>query len=184
MRRLGQVMDPVAQRLLALQKVSSTQWLLRLLGAAATVLALLMTFGVTGVLSHVGTVMITLAVVVGLLFQLRDPDTDMGLLAPAAIVVALLAQGEVPMLRAAGTGLALLVAHSAFALAATLPVHGEFGRGAWGLAGRGLLPVLAVSGVGGVLVVALTAVQLGPWMMVLGVLAAIGLFVAVLPRER
>ena len=53
--------------------------------------------------------------------------------------------------------------------------------GAWPR--RGLLPVLVLSAVAGVLVVALSTVQLGAWMMVIGVLAAIGLFVAVLPGQ-
>lgn len=182
--RMGQVVDPVAQRLLELQKVSATQWLLRITGTAATVFALLMLFGVTGLFTHVGTVLITLTVALGLLFQFRNPDTDLGLLAPAGIVLGVLGLGEVSMLRTAGIGLLLLIAHSAFALAATIPVHGVFARSAWLLAGKGLLPVLVLSLLGGLLVAGLSGVQLGPWMMVLGVLAAIGLFITVLPRER
>lgn len=182
--RMGQVVDPVAQRLLELQKVSATQWLLRIIATVVTLLALLMTFGVAGLFAHFGTTLITLIVALGLLFQFRNPDSDLGLLAPAGIVVGVLAQGEVSMLRTAGIGLMLLIAHSVFALAATIPVHGVFGRSAWLLAGKGLLPVLVLSLLGGLLVAGLAGVQLGPWMMVVGVLAAIGLFIAVLPRER
>ncbi|GAA4530067.1 hypothetical protein GCM10023160_30310 [Brachybacterium paraconglomeratum] len=182
--RMGQVVDPVAQRLLELQKVSGTQWLLRIGGAAATVLALLLTIGGTGLFAHFGTMLITFFVALGLLFQLRNPDSDLGLLAPGAIVVGALAMGGGSMLRTAGIGFLLLIAHSAFALAATTPVHGVFGRSAWLLAGKGLLPVLVLSLLGGLLVAGLSGVQLGPWMMVVGVLAAIGLFIAVLPRER
>ena len=180
---IGQMLDPVAQRLLELQKISSTQWLLRTLGAVTTVLALLLIVGLTELFSHFGTVLITLTVALGIILQVRRPDSDLGLLAPVAIVIALLAMGDSSMLQAAGVGLALLLAHSAFALAATIPVHGEFGPGAWRLAAMGLLPVLVLSAVAGVLVVLLSTVQLGAWMMVLGALAAIGLFIAVLPRE-
>lgn len=184
MRRLEQVVDPLAERLLELRTVGATQWVLRTVGAAATVLALLLALGVTGLFAHVGGVVVSLAVAVALLAQLRSPDSDLGLAAPAAILLALIAQGEVTMARAAGTGLALLLAHSAFALAATIPVHGEFGRGARRLAGTGLLAVLAVSAAGTVLVIGLAAVQLGPWTMVLGMLAAIVLFLLVLPTPR
>lgn len=182
--RRGQLIDPVAQRLLELQKVSGTQWLLRIVGTAMTLLALLMTFGGTGLLAHFGTTLITLVVALGLLCQFRNPDSDLGLLAPVGIVVGVLAQGEVSMLRTAGIGLMLLIAHSAYALAATIPVHGVFGRSAWLLAGKGLLAVLVLSLLGGLLVAGLSGVQLGPWTMVVGVLAAIGLFIAVLPRGR
>lgn len=182
--RRSPMLDSLAHRLLDLQKISATQWLLRTLGAVTTVLALMLIVGPTALFSHFGTVLITLTVALGLVLQCRRPDSDLGLLAPVAILIALLAMGDSSMSQAAGVGLALLLAHSAFALAATIPVHGEFGRSAWLLAGSGLLPVLVLSAVAGALVVMLSSVQLGPWMMVVGVLAAIGLFIAVLPQER
>lgn len=182
--RRAPFLDSVAQRLLELRRVSATQWMLRALGAVATVLALMLIFGPTALFSHVGAALITLTVALGLVLQCRRPDSDLGLLAPAALLIALLAAGDSSVLQAAGVGLALLLAHSAFALAATIPVHGEFDASAWRLAATGLLPVLVLSAVAGVLVVLLSTVQLGAWMMVIGVLAAIGLFIAVLPQER
>lgn len=180
----GQLLDPLAHRLLDLQKVSSSQWLLRAVGALWAVLALVLTFGVTGMFAHIGAQLITLTVALALVLHCRRPDSDLGLLAPVAILLALVFRNGVTMPQAAGVGLALLLSHSAFALAATIPVHGEFGRSGWILAARGLLPVLVVSVVAGALVVVLSTVQLGPWTMVVGVLAAIGLLVAVLPRSR
>lgn len=182
--RLGQMVDPVAELLLELQKVSAPQWLLRILGAATTVLALMAALGSVALFAHPGTTLVTLVVVAAVLAQMRNPDSDLGLLAPGAILLAVLVLGEVPMLRAAGAGLALLVAHSAFALAAVLPVHGVLDRSAWLLAGKGLLPVAVVAAVAAVLVIGLATVQLGPWMMVAGVIAAIGLLMAVVPWQR
>lgn len=181
--RRAPLLDSIAQGLLELQKISPTQWLLRTLGAVMTVLSLVLIVGITALFSHFGFVLITLTVALGIILQVRRPDSDLGLLAPTAIVIALLAAGESSMLQAAGVGLLLMLAHSAFALAATIPVHGQFDSGAWRLAAAGLLPVLVLSAVAGVLVVALSTVQLGSWMMVVGALAAIGLFVAVLPRQ-
>src|SRR5699024_11570286 len=105
-------------------------------------------------------VLITLTAALGVLLQCRRPDSDLGLLAPAALLIALLAAGDSSVLQAAGVGLALLLADSAFALAATIPVHGEFDASAWRLAATGLLPVLVLSAVAGVLVVLLSTVQL------------------------
>lgn len=181
--RRAPLLDPIARGLLGLRRISPTHWLLRALGAAMTLLALVLALGVTELSVHFGTVLITLTVAAGIALHCRRPDSDLGLLAPIAIVCAMLAVGDSSMLQAAGVGLALLLAHSAFALAATIPVHGEFGPGAWRLAAAGLLPVLVLSAVAGVLVVVLSTVQLGAWMMVVGALAAIGLFLAVLPRE-
>lgn len=182
--RLGQLVDPIAQQLLELQKVSATQWLLRGLGAAATLLALMAALGSMALFGHIGAVLITLLVAVGLLASFRNPDSDVGLMAPAAIVVSFLGDGEISMLRAAAVGGALLIGHSAFALAATMPVHGELDRTGWRLAGSALLPVLGMSIVAGALVAGLSLVHLGPWTLVLGVIAAIGLFLTALPRER
>lgn len=181
--RRAPLLDSIAQRLLELRRISPTQWLLRALGAVMTAAALVLTLGVTELALHFGTLLITLPVALGIVLHCRRPDSDLGLLAPVAIVIALIAVGDSSMLQAAGVGLALLLAHSAFALAATIPVHGEFGPGAWRLAAAGMLPVLVMSAVAGVLVVVLSTVQLGAWMVVVGVLAAIGLFIAVLPRE-
>lgn len=180
----GQFVDPIAQKLLELRKVSASQWLLRTAGAVATVLALMLTLGGPALFAGFGTTLITLVVLLGVLLQCWRPDTDLGLLAPAMLLLVLLGQGDLTMLRAAGVGLALLLAHSAFALAATIPVHGDLSPSAWRLAGAGLLPVLVLSLVAAALVVLLSSVQLGSWMMVLGVLAVIALFAVALPRAR
>lgn len=181
--RLGGLVDPIASRLLDLQSVSGTQWVLRLTGIAAMVLALLTTLP-TGLFSNVGAGIVSLAVALALIVQFLRPDSDLGLLAPAAIIIALAGQGDLTMLRATGVGFALLLSHAAFALAATIPIHGVFERSAWLLGGRGLLLVLAVSVVGSLVVAALSGIQFGSWMLVLGVLAVIALFATVLPRTR
>lgn len=181
--RLGVLIDPIAEFLLGLRRVSSTQWLLRLAGIAAMLLALVMTLP-GGLFSHIGTGLITLAVALSLLVQALRPDSDIGLLAPAAILLALAGQGDLSLLRAAVVGLGLLLSHVAFSLAATIPVHGVFERSAWRLSARGLLLVLAVSVLAGLLVVALSGIQFGSWMLVIGILGAIGLFVTVMPRSR
>lgn len=181
--RLGLLIDPIAEFLLGLRRVSGTQWLLRLVGVATMLLALVGTLP-GGLFVHIGTGIITLAVAGSLLVQALRPDSDVGLIAPAAIILALAGQGDLSLLRAAGVGLALLLSHVAFALAATIPAHGEFERSAWMLGGRGLLLVLAISIVAGLLVIALSGVQFGAWMLVIGILGAIGLFVTVMPRSR
>ncbi|WP_422116805.1 hypothetical protein [Brachybacterium sp. UNK5269] len=181
--RLAHVIDPLAHRLLALRTVSGTQWTLRLLGAAALALALFAALGgaaVPGIL----TVVVTTAVAVSVLAQLLRPDSDLGLLGPAMIILSLLAHEDLSPLRAAAVGAALLGGHSAAALAATLPAHGVLERSAWTLAARSLLAVLALSGLGAAAVLALSGVQLGAWTVVPGVLAVIALFVAVLPPAR
>lgn len=180
--RLGAFIDPIAEFLLGLRRVSATHWLLRLVGIAAMLLALVGTLP-SGLFVHIGTGIITLAVMGSLLVQALRPDSDVGLLAPAAIILTLAGQGDLSLLRAAGVGLALLLSHVAFALAATLPAHGVFERSAWILGGRGLLLVLAVSVLAGLLVVALSGVHVGSWMLVIGILGAIGLFVTVMPRS-
>lgn len=180
--RIGQLLDPIAQRLLELRTVSTTQWQLRLLGAVSTLLALALAIDVFTLLSHAGSQLLLAVVVIALVLHCRRPDRDLGLVAPGAILLAVVVQDGVTMLETAGVGAALLLAHSAFALAATLPVHGEFGRDAWRLAGSVVLVVLMVSVVASVLIVLLSTVQFGAWMMVVGALATIGLLVAVLPR--
>jgi hypothetical protein len=116
--------------------------------------------------------------------QAARPDTDIALLAPLAILVALVGQGDLGAGRVLAVGLALLLAHAASSLAATLPVHGRFEGSAWRLAGTGLLAVLVVTGVGALLVAGLAGVRLGSWTIVLGVLAALALVVVVMPRRR
>ncbi|MDN5820291.1 MAG: hypothetical protein L0H74_04960 [Brachybacterium sp.] len=182
--RLGQLLDPLAEHLLELRKVSRTQWLLRALGAVATLLALATALGGFGLFAHFGAALLTGTVAAGLLVQFRSPDSDVGLLAPSAILLSLLGQGELSFLRAAAVGIALLIAHSVFALSATLPVHGVLAPSAWRLTIRALLPVLALSLLGGLVVVVLSQVALGPWMLVIGTVAAIALSLILLPRSR
>lgn len=182
--RLGQILDPLAERLLRLRTVSSTQWQLRLLGAVATLLALVLAADPSELPWRVSTQLLSLVAVIGILLHARRPDSDLGLIAPLSIVVVASLHDGLTMLQAAGVGTALLLAHAAFALAATIPVHGLFGRDAWRLVAGAMLAVLGVSLVASLLIVLVSAVQLGAWMMVVGALAVIGLFVAVLPRAR
>ncbi|MBB5832253.1 hypothetical protein [Brachybacterium aquaticum] len=179
--RLAHLVDPLAERLLVLRTVSGTQWLLRLTGATTSIAALLLTLG-PGASWHLGSALVTLCVALAVLLQLRHPDSDLALIGPLATLVGLATLGDPSVPRAAGTGLLLLLAHSASALAATLPPHGRFEGSAWRLAGRGMVAVLALTVLLGGLVLLLAGVQLGAWAMVLGTLAAIGLLIAVLPR--
>lgn len=181
--RLGNLLDPLAHRLLELQTVSGTQWLLRLAGAAGIALALIAALGGGGFVGIV-SMFISVAVAVSVLAQFVRPDSDLGVLAPLVIIVSLIGHEDLSVMRAAAVGLALLGGHCAFALAATIPVHGVLARSAWSLTARSLLVVLAVSVSGGLLVTALSGVQFGAWMVVPGVLAVIALFVVALPRAR
>lgn len=220
MRRLGQMMDPVAQRVLELRTVSPSQVLLRGIGVAATVAALLLAS--PGALdSNLGSILAAMAVACGLLIQVLRPDSDLGLLSPIAVLLLLAAQGgtapnaggragqgaaasagasageslgamaeagagaglaDGALLTAAGVGFALLVAHIAFAIAATAPAHGVQSRSAWSLMGRGAVMVLGGGVLASLVVVALIGMDLGPWMIVPGILAVIALFAVVLPR--
>lgn len=213
--RLSQMMDPVAQRLLELRTVSPSQLLLRGIGVAATVAALLLAS--PGPLdSNLGSILAAMTVACGLLIQVLRPDSDLGLLSPLAVLLLLAGQGGLggtdptagqsagasagesvgasagqsagavladgALLTAAGVGFALLVAHTAFAIAATAPAHGVQSRSAWSLMGRGAATVLGGSVLASLVVVALIGVDLGPWMIVPGILAVIALFAVVLPR--
>ena len=209
--RLSQLVDPVAQRLLELRTVSASQWLLRGIGVVATVAALrLASPGPLD--SNLGSILAAMAVACGLLIQVLRPDSDLGLLSPLAVLLLMATQGgqgstELPagqsaagnaggsagasagaaladgaVLTAAGVGFTLLIAHLAFAIAATAPAHGVQSRSAWSLLGRGSAMVLAGSVLASLVVVALIGVDLGPWMIVPGILAVIGLFAVVLPR--
>lgn len=176
------VIDPIAMLLLEMQKVSSTQWVLRCTGLLGTVLALLLTLP-GGLFAHIGTIAVTAVVAVALLIQMVRPDSDLGLLGPGLLVLVLAGQGDLSIPRALGIGLALLLAHAAFALAATIPAHGVLAGSAWRLGGRRLLPVLALIALGTLLALGLMGVGLGPWMLVLGVLAVVILFVVVAPSD-
>ena len=180
--RFDRLVDPVARRLLHLRTVGRTQWLLRALGVLATVLALLLAVQTASTLLAPVVAAVTVTVVVGLVLQVVGPDTDLGVLPAVAILLVLLGQIDLTALRALGVGLGLLGAHSAFALAATLPVQGEFDASAWRLAGRALLPVVGASLLGTVLVAVLSGVQLGVWMMLVGMIAVIVLLAALFPR--
>jgi len=183
MAHLSGLVDPIAQRLLELQKVSSSQWVLRALGVLAMGAAVALTLP-GGPFSGPGSTLLTLLVATGTLIQTLWPDSDVGLIAPLALILVLAGQLDLTVLRAAAVGFALLVAHMAWALGATIPLHGTFSRAAWSLAGRGALLVVAASVIGTVVVIALAGVQMGPWMVVVGVLAVVALFVSVLPQQR
>lgn len=209
--RPSQMMDPVAQRLLELRTVSPSQLLLRGIGVAATVAALLLAS--PGPLdSNLGSILAAMTVACGLLIQVLRPDSDLGLLSPIAVLLLLAGRGGLggtdptagqsagesvgasagqsagavladgALLTAAGVGFALLVAHIAFAIAATAPAHGVQSRSAWSLMRRGAATVLGGSVLASLVVVALIGVDLGPWMIVPGILAVIALFAVVLPR--
>lgn len=182
MRRVT-VLDPLAELLLGLRRVSPSQWLLRLLGAGGTLVALALTVP-SGPFATMPATVLTLCVAVALIGQLLAPDTALGILGPLAILLGLAALPDLTLPRAAGVGFALLLSHAAFALAAALPVHGEFDRSAWLLWLRGLLPVLALSAVCTLVVVVLAGFRPGPWMLVVGVAAVVMLLVVLLPRRR
>lgn len=182
---LHRVIDPIADRLLELRAISPGQWLLRGAGTAGTLGALVAAFtGPQGFTFHLGTLVILLTCLVALTAQWIDPDADLGLLAPVAIVLALLGDPSLTWGMAALIGLLLLLAHVSFALAAVHPAHGVLAADAWGRWGRVLALVLAASVLGGLLVVALAQVQLGAWTVVLATVAAIALWAAVMPRAR
>lgn len=178
---MASFLDPLASRLLALRTVSPSQWVLRGAGAAASATALLI--AAPGPLdAHLGSMLAALTVACAVLVQVWRPDSDVGLLSPLAVVLLLTGHADAGFLTAAGTGLALLLAHMAFAVAATAPAHGALSGSGWALIGRGALVVLAATLVAGAVVAALMGVALGAWMVVPGILAVIALFAVVLPR--
>lgn len=181
--RLSSVIDPLAEWLLELRKVSATQWMLRSLGVLATIGAALLA-NPGGIAATVFAMIAVPSLTVALLVQIFQPDSDIGILAPAAIIASLLGQPELTVMRAALIGIVLLVAHMAWALAATAPAHGVLRADVWALTGRTTLLVLAVAVVAGLLVVLLAGIDLGPWMVVAGVLATVALLVLMLPRQR
>ncbi|WP_114855501.1 hypothetical protein [Brachybacterium sp. YJGR34] len=180
---LRTLLDPLADLLLGLRRVSPAQWALRLIGAAGMMLALMGALPM-GLFANFLTVLVTLLVGGLLLIQMILPDTDLGIGGPLLVLLALAGQEDLSPLRAGGVGLALLASHAAFALAATTPAHGVLEPAVWRLGLRSLLPVLALAVLGAVVVLAVSGLRLGPWTLVVGILAAIGLFVAVLPRAR
>lgn len=180
---LRTLIDPLAEPLLNLRHVSATQWVLRLTGLAGMALALLGTLPQGPFAGFVST-MFTLTLTLLTLVQILRPDTGVGVAGPLLVVLALAIQPDLSLLRALVVGLALLVSHVGFALAATLPAHGRFEPSARRLALRGLLPVLCVIVLGAAVVLTAAGTVLGAWMVVPGVLAVVGLLVALLPRSR
>src|SRR5699024_10167663 len=144
MAHLSCLVDPIAQRLLELQKVSSSQWVLRALGVlamgaalaltltggpvsgpGATLLTLLAVAGramgsavalaLPGVpFSGPGAALLPVLVATGTLIQPLWPDSAVGLIAPLALILVLAGQLDLTVLRAAAVGFALLVAHMAW----------------------------------------------------------------------
>jgi len=183
--RVSNLLDPIADRLLALRGITPGQWALRGIGTAATLSAAALALSGSGLTTmHLGVVLVFLACLVALAAQWIEPDADLGILAPLTVVLALLVRDDLGFLLAGCTGLLLLAGHSSFALAAVMPAHGALTRPALLLALRALAGVLALTLVGGVLVVLLAQVHLGPWTMVVAAVAAVLLWVVVMPRAR
>lgn len=181
--RAGVLIDPIADRLLELRRIAPVQWGLRgggtlaVAGALALVLISPSTSG-----ASVGIVLAVLVSAIGLVALWFDPDTDLGVLALLPVVAALFLRGDLTMALAGATGLLLLLGHAAFAIAAVMPVHGTLERAALRLAVRALAGVVVLAVVAGLLVMLLARIQLGPWMIVLGAVAAVALWIAVVPR--
>ncbi|ACU84695.1 hypothetical protein FM106_17285 [Brachybacterium faecium] len=182
-RALPALVDLIAERLLGLRLVSGTQWLLRGVAALAMTAALVLTLP-DGLFAHAGAGALTVVAGIGVLIQSIRPDLDIGMLPPLAVILALAGQPDLSVPRGLAVGFALLAAHMAWALAATIPAHGSFSAAAWALTGRAALLALVASLLGSTVVIVLSGVRLGPWMIVAGVLAVIGLCAAILPRDR
>lgn len=183
--RVSNLLDPVADRLLALRGITPVQWTLRMIGTAATLSAAMLALSGPGLTTmHLGAVQVVLACLVALAAQWIEPDADLGILAPLTVVVALLVRSDLGFVLAGCTGLLLLAGHASFALAAVMPAHGALTRAALLLSLRALGGVLALTLVGGVLVALLAQVHLGPWTMVAAAVAAVLLWIVVMPRAR
>lgn len=176
------LVDTLAHRLRELAAVSASQWLLRGCGALASIAAILVALP-SGPLSGVIAVLAVLVVPATVLIQLLRPESALGMAAPGMTVLALIAQPGPSPLQAAGTGVLLLIAHQAWALAAAAPAHGTISLSAWGMAGRWALLVLASGILSAALVVMLTGIDLGRWAVVPGILAVPLLVLVLLPRE-
>jgi hypothetical protein len=181
---LTRYVDAAAEKLLELRTISGAQWLLRLLGAAAMVSALILATPGGWLTAGVFSAVALLLVPVLLLAQLFRPDSAAGLAAMGLMVLCFLGQGEVSLLRIGAVGLLMLVAHVAWSWAALGPAHGVFLSSLWRSAGGVTLVVLAGSLVTGGLVLALSGVRLAPAVIVVGVLAVITLLIALLPRKK
>lgn len=175
--------DPIAELLLGMRRVSPSHWTLRLLGAAGALGALVLATD-AGLFASLLTGVVTCAVLVALLGQLLNPDSALGIIVPLSIIIGLAALPDLSVIRAAAAGLALLVSHAAFALAATLPAHGEIDRSAWSLWLRTLVPVLPLTLVFSLTAFVLAGFRLGPWMLVVGTVSVVVLLAVLLPRQR
>lgn len=180
--RAPRMLDPIAERLLDLRRISGTQWALRGLGVVGFAVATLLAMP-AGPLANLGTGIVSLLVLVGAFALVLRPDSEIGVLAPIAVLAVLVPQPGLSMGRAALVGVALLVAHAVFALAATIPAHGTLERSAWRLWGRMLLAVIGFSVIAGLVLAMVSLVDLGPWTISVAVLAVLGLVVLLLPRK-
>lgn len=172
--------DAIASQLGRLTEVSASQWLLRGPAAAAVIGALLLLVPGGPFVGMVET-SVSLLVLVLLLAQSLDPDSDAGwvLFVALALLAAVLPdQGAVSLALA---GLLLLVAHMAWAWAATVPVHGRVGRSAWRLWGRTAVPVMIASIAAGAVVLGIGLITLPSWIVLVGTIALVALVVVLTP---
>lgn len=175
--------DAIAGGIAQLALVSAAQWALRGLAAVAVAVAVLLAFP-DGPFYGIVAGCATLVVIIATLVMTVEPDSDVGTVVPIAIILAG-SLGRIPgWLEMIAVGLALLVAHMAWAYAATIPAHGRLGAGAAALMGRGVLLGLLVA-LGAIGLVRLLAlVQLGTWAVLLGAVAMVVLFVLIVPLDR
>jgi len=178
------LVESIAQAIADLRIVDASQWALRLSALAALLLAAALVTGMDPLGSPPAVLLSLVLSLLGLLQTVR-PDADAGLVAFAVLVIAVVITGPL----GAGTTLALaallMVAHAAWALAASVPSYGVVRRGALAATVRRALPALGIGLLAGAGLLALAGGGTGipAWLMIPGVVAVIALLVMLLPRD-
>lgn len=173
-----------AQSLADLALVSPSQWLLRGIAALSVLGAFLLVALRDGQVGWPAQ-MTGLLLVCLLIAATIHPDGDWGAGALGCVVLVAWIDGGQAWWPLAVAGGLLLAAHALWALAACLPAHGVVRRGGVRLWGGWNLLVIALSAV-------VLAVVAGPlrqlsvpdWMILIGVIAAIGLYFLLTPLQR
>ncbi len=174
------IADAISSMLAEAALVSRGQWVLRLLAVAAMVLILVLMFP-AGPIASLPSAALAGLIALLVLAQSITPDSDIASALPIVIGLPIAVADPLPLWRMVVIGAALVLAHMCWAWAASAPAHAELTAPAWRAMLRSGALVLLVSLLLGMLLLLVAMLHVPNWAVVFGVVALIGLMVALLP---